>query len=162
MDAKILVLTNRSHFWEALESTFRQRHTSILTCHDLEDGLSILKGEKIPLNRTDGHTCDNGAQNSPFPMRTKGNVTTDASGSTQIPLVILDLSRDGGEIRSAVFQILSVNALIHTCATTDRNAEEFHEAMEGLGMLPPLPADPKENDISALLDALEQLNGPLE
>ena len=79
----------------------------------------------------------------------------------KIPLVLLDLSRDAGEIRSTVFQILSVNALIHTSVTTDMNAEEFHEAMEGLGMLPPLPADPKESDISSLIDALERLNGAL-
>ncbi|MGN1039038.1 MAG: hypothetical protein ACI4P0_06540, partial [Mailhella sp.] len=54
-------------------------------------------------------------------------------------LVVFDLGMDASALRHAVFQVLTINAMIHTAAVSALSAEEFHEAMEGLGMLASLP-----------------------
>ena len=72
-------------------------------------------------------------------------------------LVLLDEGegrRGDGAMRSAVMQILSASAFTYVCAISSRSAEELHDAMEGLGMLAPLPAEPGEADGEALLQQL--------
>lgn len=74
-------------------------------------------------------------------------------------LVVLDINADNAALRHAVFQVLSVNAMIHTAAVTSMTPEAFHDAMEGLGMLAGLPSSPAPADIDALMDALAKLEG---
>ncbi len=74
-------------------------------------------------------------------------------------LVVLDINADNAALRHAVFQVLSVNAMIHTAAVTSMTPESFHDAMEGLGMLAGLPSTPTPADIDALMDALAKLEG---
>ena len=72
-------------------------------------------------------------------------------------LVLLDEGegrRGDGAMRNAVMQILAVSAFTYVCAISSRSAEELHDAMEGLGMLSPLPAEPAEADGEALLQRL--------
>jgi len=72
-------------------------------------------------------------------------------------LVLLDEGegrRGDSAMRSAVMQILAVSAFTYVCAISSRSAEELHDAMEGLGMLSPLPAEPAEADGEALLQRL--------
>lgn len=73
-------------------------------------------------------------------------------------LVVLDLGTDRATVRQAVFRVLSVDAMIHTAAVTDMSAEEFHDAMEGLGMLTSLPMQPSTADVDRLMDALQAMN----
>ncbi|WP_294447001.1 hypothetical protein [uncultured Mailhella sp.] len=74
-------------------------------------------------------------------------------------LVVLDLDMNRDELRSAVFWILSVSAMIHTAAVSSMSPEAFHDAMEGLGMLASLPTSPTPADIDALMDALARVTG---
>ncbi|WP_295641370.1 hypothetical protein [uncultured Mailhella sp.] len=74
-------------------------------------------------------------------------------------LVVLDLDMNRDELRSAVFRILSVSAMIHTAAVSSMPPETFHDAMEGLGMLTSLPTSPTPADIDALMDALAKVTG---
>ena len=54
-------------------------------------------------------------------------------------LAVLDLGLEPEELRKAVIDILMVNAMIHTTAVSPLTATEFHDKMEGLGMLMSLP-----------------------
>lgn len=77
--------------------------------------------------------------------------------SRRAALVVLDISADAPALRLAVFQILSIDAMIHTAAVTDMSPEAFHDAMEGLGMLTGLPVTPSPADIDALMTALAKV-----
>lgn len=72
-------------------------------------------------------------------------------------LAVLDLDLDPAALRQAVIDILMVNAAVHTAAVTPLSDEEFHDAMEGLGMLMPLPPASGPGDVERLLDALDAL-----
>ena len=74
-------------------------------------------------------------------------------------LVVLDLDMNRDELRRAVFQVLSVSAMIHTATVSSMSPEDFHDAMEGLGMLTSLPTTPTTDDIDALMDALAKVTG---
>ena len=72
-------------------------------------------------------------------------------------LVLLDEGEgrsDDGAMRRAVMQIIAASAFTYVSAVSSRSAEELHDAMEGLGMLAPLPAEPWEADGEALLQQL--------
>ena len=72
-------------------------------------------------------------------------------------LVLLDEGEgrsDDGAMRRAVMQIIAASAFTYVSAVSSRSAEELHDAMEGLGMLAPLPAEPAEADGEALLQRL--------
>ena len=72
-------------------------------------------------------------------------------------LVLLDEGEgrsDDGAMRRAVMQIIAASAFTYVSAVSSRSAEELHDAMEGLGMLPPLPAEPTAADGEALLQRL--------
>ena len=52
-----------------------------------------------------------------------------------------------------------VNAMIHTAAVSPMTAAEFHDKMEGLGMLMSLPVDFTVQDVEKMMTALEGLAG---
>lgn len=76
----------------------------------------------------------------------------------EVSLVVFDGDMDAAALRHAVFQVLSINAMIHTSAVSSLSAEEFHEAMEGLGMLASLPPQPSPQDVNRLMDDLAALS----
>ena len=91
------------------------------------------------------------------PTLAEGLVKLKASLPHPPALVLLDEGegrRGDGAMRNAVMQILAVSAFTYVCAISSRSAEELHDAMEGLGMLAPLPAEPAEADGEALLQRL--------
>ena len=72
-------------------------------------------------------------------------------------LVILDESEDRGTgqgMRQAAMAILRVCPFTYLTAMTDAPWEEYHDAMEGLGMLKPLPKRPSEENGKRLLSDL--------
>ena len=73
-------------------------------------------------------------------------------------LVVLDMGSDGEVLRHAVFRVLSIDAMIHTAAVSSMDAEAFHDAMEGLGMLTSLPEQPTAGDVDNLMDAMDRLS----
>ena len=48
--------------------------------------------------------------------------------------------------------------MIHTAAVSSMDAEAFHDAMEGLGMLTSLPEQPTAGDVDNLMDAMDRLS----
>lgn len=70
-------------------------------------------------------------------------------------LYILDLGLEGKDLRSALMELLMINATAHSAVTTDMAEESFHDAMEGLGILTGLPSAPDPNDIRRMLDLLK-------
>ena len=71
-------------------------------------------------------------------------------------LAVLDLGLEPEELR---IDILMVNAMIHTAAVSPMTAAEFHDKMEGLGMLMSLPVDFTIRDVEKMMTALEGLAG---
>ena len=74
-------------------------------------------------------------------------------------LAVLDLGLEPEELRKAVIDSLRVNALIHTAAVSPMSAAEFHDKMEGLGMLMSLPVDFTVQDVEKMMTALKGLAG---
>ncbi|MBQ3060560.1 MAG: hypothetical protein IJD16_09680 [Desulfovibrio sp.] len=68
-------------------------------------------------------------------------------------LVLLDLGMDAEALRPAVIEILKIDAMIHTAAVSEMSAADFHEQMEGLGMLMSLPGTPSAEDLTRLMVA---------
>ena len=73
-------------------------------------------------------------------------------------LAVLDLGMDAETLRKAVISILTIDVMTHTTAVSAMSEEEFHDAMEGLGMLMSLPAQPAPADIEHLMDTLASLS----
>lgn len=74
-------------------------------------------------------------------------------------LVILDLGLPADELRKAVIGILQVNAMIHTAAVSAMSETEFHDIMEGLGMLMGLSDPPSVDGARRLMAALSAVQG---
>ena len=74
-------------------------------------------------------------------------------------LVILDLGLPADELRKAVIGILQVNAMIHTAAVSAMSEKEFHDIMEGLGMLMGLSDPPSVDGVRRLMAALSAVQG---
>ncbi|MBO4313132.1 MAG: hypothetical protein J5838_02450 [Desulfovibrio sp.] len=79
----------------------------------------------------------------------------------QPALVVIDASSGmtPRALREQGMRFLRLSAFTYLSVVTSMTGAEFHDAMEGLGMLPPLPADPGEADgrklVEALLDFVE-------
>ena len=74
-------------------------------------------------------------------------------------LVILVLGLPAVELRKAVIGILQVNAMIHTAAVSAMSEKEFHDIMEGLGMLMGLSDPPSADGARRLMAALSAVQG---
>ena len=60
--------------------------------------------------------------------------------------VVLDEGLEGGAPLDLARQLAKVNAMINVAVVSGLDAEAFHEASEGLGILAPVPAQPGEMD----------------
>ena len=68
---------------------------------------------------------------------------------TKPDLAILDESeerQDPATMRRAVMDVMSINAFTYATAMTSFDAEVYHDAMEGLGMLTALPCPARTAD----------------
>lgn len=78
----------------------------------------------------------------------------------QVPtLAVLDLGLEPEGLRKAVIDILMVNAMTHTVAVSQMTAAEFHDKMEGLGMLMSLPVEFSLQDVEKMMTTLQGLVG---
>lgn len=73
-------------------------------------------------------------------------------------LAVLDLGMDAETLRKAVISVLTIDVMTHTTAVSPMSEEEFHDTMEGLGMLMSLPVQPAPADIERLMDTLTALS----
>ena len=71
-------------------------------------------------------------------------------------LVLVDAASDD-EARSAVLDIMKINALVHTAVVTALAPEVFHDVMEGLGILTSVPQSPSAADAQRILELLEKV-----
>ena len=77
---------------------------------------------------------------------------------TEPPAVaVLDMELDAAALREALISLLMIDARVHAAVVTDMAPDVFEDAMEGLGVLLPLPSDPGAAGAKALLCALEAL-----
>ena len=71
-------------------------------------------------------------------------------------LVLLDLfggeAWNADELKKAVISILMQDAVTNTASVCGMGDETFHDAMEGLGMINDLPAQPCKADVEDLLN----------
>ena len=71
-------------------------------------------------------------------------------------LVIFDTAgMTAAQLREAAMNVLRVSAGILVSAVTAMPHKEFHDAMEGLGMLAPMPENPGWSDGEKLLEDLQ-------
>ncbi|MBP1626991.1 MAG: response regulator receiver protein [Holophagaceae bacterium] len=72
-------------------------------------------------------------------------------------MVILD--DQTGDFRAILSDLMEANALLHTAVITPMDAESFHEASEGLGVLSSLPPSPNAEHAHYLMDKLKEVLG---
>ncbi len=74
----------------------------------------------------------------------------------QPALVVIEASSgmEPQTLREQGMRFLRLSAFTYLSVITSMTGEGFHDAMEGLGMLPPLPANPGEEDGRKLLQSL--------
>ncbi len=89
---------------------------------------------------------------------------TGAAALTQVRhqaphLVIIDDHLDDQAPLDLVSELLQLNAMINTAMVSTMDDDAFHEATEGLGLLPRLPSPPEAADASTLLTRLRALPG---
>lgn len=88
----------------------------------------------------------------PFFAEALEQITSDAPG-----LLILDPEGQDAHaeaLRKNLIDVMTANASILTAVVSGMNAETFHDAMEGLGVLFMLPPQPERDDIRRLGEAL--------
>ena len=74
-------------------------------------------------------------------------------------LVVIDNNLPGMTALELAGALLRVNAMINTALVSTLDAEAFHEASEGLGILMPLAAAPAPQDAAARGRALRAVTG---
>jgi DNA-binding response OmpR family regulator len=74
-------------------------------------------------------------------------------------LVIIDDHLDDQAPLDLISELLQLNAMINIAMVSTMDDDAFHEATEGLGLLPRLPSPPEAADASTLLTRLRALPG---
>ena len=82
--------------------------------------------------------------------------------SKRVDLVIVDEQLDDMSGIEFVKQLVAVNPLANTAIIGSMEAEDFHEATEGLGVLMQLPPRPSETDAETLLAVLAKIAGLMQ
>jgi DNA-binding NarL/FixJ family response regulator len=84
-----------------------------------------------------------------------------AAGRPEAVLVVVDGKMDGTGGRQLLIDILETNAMIASAVMTDMAESLFHDEMEGLGILMPLPSMPGKTDGENLWRYFREVNGYL-
>jgi len=126
----ILIVTPRAAFWEGMKGAFEKHGAALRMAPAMPEALDCLKEKKAAL-------------------------------------ALLDLF--GGEawnsevhasaMKKAVISILMQDAMTNTASVCGMGEETFHDAMEGLGMINDLPAQPSEADVEDLMSRLRVILG---
>ena len=73
-------------------------------------------------------------------------------------LVVLDARMDGASGKQLLADIINVNAMINCAVMGDMPEDQFHEEMEGLGILLQLPLNPTAADAQGLWQYFKEVN----
>jgi DNA-binding response OmpR family regulator len=76
-------------------------------------------------------------------------------------LVIIDDHLEKMVPQDLAMELLQVNALVNIVMISNMGEEDFHEATEGLGLLPRIPSPPGAEDAPVLLGRLREMPGLL-
>jgi len=76
-------------------------------------------------------------------------------------LVIIDDHLEKMVPHDLAMELLRINALVNIAMVSSMDEEEFHEATEGLGLLPRLPSPPGADEAAVLLGRLPEMPGIL-
>jgi DNA-binding response OmpR family regulator len=76
-------------------------------------------------------------------------------------LVIIDDHLEKMVPHDLAMELLRINALVNIAMVSSMDEEEFHEATEGLGLLPRLPSPPGADEAAVLLGRLREMPGIL-
>lgn len=71
--------------------------------------------------------------------------------------VVIDEGLNGGPPLDLARQLVLVNAMVNVAVVSPLDAEAFHEASEGLGILAPVPVRPTARDGAALAEVFRRL-----
>lgn len=74
-----------------------------------------------------------------------------------VPVLALLDPPSGDQARAWVMELMMIDAGMHTAVVTEMDEAVFHDVMEGLGILSPLPPEPTASDARRLLGLLEQV-----
>lgn len=74
-----------------------------------------------------------------------------------IPVLALLDPPSGDHARAWVLELMMIDAGMHTAVVTEMDEEVFHDVMEGLGILTPLPPAPGASEARKMLGLLEQV-----
>jgi len=72
-------------------------------------------------------------------------------------LVIVDYHLEDMAPLDLAMELLKINALVNIAVVSTMNEDDFHEATEGLGLLPRIPSPPAAMDVTPLLDRLREV-----
>jgi CheY-like chemotaxis protein len=102
-------------------------------------------------------------------LQSDGNVSLETVNSAltvldrvrqQAPhLVIIDDHLDEMIPVDLAMELLKINAMVYIAMISTMDGETFHEATEGLGLLPGIPSPPSAADAALLLGRLREMPG---
>ena len=121
----ILIVTPRAEFWGGFKGVFEKHGAALRLAPAMPEALASLKEQKAALALLDLFGGE--AWNT--------EAHTDA-------------------LKKAVISILMQDAMTNTASVCGMGDETFHDAMEGLGMINDLPAQPSEADVEDLMNRL--------
>ena len=84
--------------------------------------------------------------------------TLDAVRHPDALIVIIDESIAADDGKALLQEILMINAMISSAVITDMPEEQFHDTMEGLGILMPLPQVPGQSFAGELWKRFREAN----
>ncbi len=74
-------------------------------------------------------------------------------------MVIIDDHLDDMPPVDLAMELLKINAMVYIAMISTMDEETFHEATEGLGLLPGIPSPPSADDADVLLARLRAMPG---
>ena len=126
----ILIVTPRAAFWEGKKGVFEKYGAALRMVPAMPEALDSLKEKKAALALLDLFGGE--AWNSEI---------------------------HASAMKKAVISILMQDAMTNTASVYGMGEETFHDAMEGLGMINDLPAQPSEADVEDLMRRLRVILG---
>ncbi|MBQ5727944.1 MAG: hypothetical protein IIV56_03355 [Mailhella sp.] len=126
----ILIVTPRAAFWEGKKGVFEKYGAALRMVPAMPEALDSLKEKKAALALLDLFGGE--AWNSEI---------------------------HASAMKKAVISILMQDAMTNTASVCGMGEETFHDAMEGLGMINDLPAQPSEADVEDLMSRLRVILG---
>ena len=126
----ILIVTPRAEFWGGFKGVFEKHGVALRLAPAMPEALASLKEQKAALALLDLF----------------GGEAWNAEAHTDA-------------LKKAVISILMQDAMTNTASACGMGDETFHDAMEGLGMINDLPAQPTEADVDDLLTRLSTILG---